>query len=247
MKVIGAGFGRTGTLSLKVALELLGFGPCYHMTEVFEHPEHAGLWQAAWRGEPVDWDAFLGDYGATVDWPACAFHAELMEEYPDAKVILTVRDPESWYRSVRNTIYEISVVVPRRRLSRPVFALMGLFFDISMRVDMAREIIWDGTFDNRFEDKTYAMEVFDRHTEEVKRRVPPEKLLVHEVKEGWGPLCSFLGVEEPEEPFPRLNDTAEFRRRIQGIRALSFAVPAALALLAATLLYLYGRRRRTRP
>ncbi len=243
MRVVGAGFGRTGTLSLKAALERLGFGPCYHMTEVFENPEHADFWRAAWRGEPVDWGGTLGGYKASVDWLACAFYAELMQRNPDAKVVLSVRDPESWYESVRNTIYEISVVIPRSRLSQPAFALMGLFFDMSARVNMAEEIIWNGTFDGRFEDKPYATRVFERHTEEVKRSVPQDRLLVYEVKEGWGPLCEFLGVEEPDEPFPRLNDTAEFRRRIQAIRALSFAAPAALTLLVATLLYIYGRRK----
>jgi len=112
MKVIGAGFGRTGTASLKVALETLDFSPCYHMTEVFAHPEHADFWVAAFRGEPVDWDGVLGGYEAAVDWPACTFYEELMERHPEAKVILTVRDPERWYESVRNTIYELSVVIP---------------------------------------------------------------------------------------------------------------------------------------
>ena len=93
MKVIGAGFGRTGTMSLKVALETLGFDPCYHMTEVFAHPDHAGFWISAWREEPADWDGILGEYEAAVDWPACTFYEELMERNPDAKVILSVRDP----------------------------------------------------------------------------------------------------------------------------------------------------------
>ena len=108
LEVIGAGFGRTGTMSLKVALEELGFGPCYHMREVFEHPEHIELWRAAMRGDPVDWERVLGDYRATVDWPGCTFYGELLERNPDAKVILTVRDPQRWYESVRDTIYRTS-------------------------------------------------------------------------------------------------------------------------------------------
>ncbi|MDQ2671621.1 MAG: sulfotransferase family protein, partial [Actinomycetota bacterium] len=118
MKVIGAGFGRTGTMSLKVALETLGFDPCYHMIEVFAHPEHAGFWISAWRGEPADWDGVLGGYEAAVDWPACTFYEELMERDPGTKVILSVRDPERWYESVRNTIYELSVVIPRHPIYR---------------------------------------------------------------------------------------------------------------------------------
>ena len=106
LKIIGAGFGRTGTLSLKVALEDLGFGPCYHMTEVFQHPEHAKEWLAAAKDQPQDWNKLFAGYQATVDWPGCSFYAELMEVYPDAKVILTVRDPEKWHDSVVNSIYQ---------------------------------------------------------------------------------------------------------------------------------------------
>ena len=245
MKVIGAGFGRTGTMSLKVALESLGFDPCYHMIEVFEHPEHAGFWEAAWRGEPVDWDGVLGGYEATVDWPACTFYEELLERHPDSKVILSVRDPERWYESTRNTIYEISKITAGSRLSRVIFAFAGLLvpgvFEIGR---MSDEIIWQGTFYGKFEDRDHAIEVFDRHNGEVRLRVPRERLLVYEVKEGWGPLCEFLGVEEPDKPFPRLNVAAEMRRRILGVRILSLAVPTILALLVIAALALLGRRAR---
>jgi hypothetical protein len=230
-------------MSLKAALEELGFGPCYHMIEVFAHPEHADLWQAAWRGEPVDWEGFLGGYEAAVDWPACTFYEQLMERHPDAKVILTVRDPDRWYESTRSTIYELSMIATRSPLFRLVFGAIRLLrFGRVGSGNMADEIIWDGTFDGRFEDKGYAVEVFERHNEEVRRRVPHDRLLVYEVSEGWGPLCEFLGVQEPDTPFPRLNDTAEMRRRIRMVRALSLAVPAALVLLATAALLLLGRR-----
>ena len=233
MKVIGAGFGRTGTMSLKVALEELGFGPCYHMVEVFEHPEHVGFWEAAWCGEPVDWDGFFADYEATVDWPACTFYAELLERHPDAKVLLSVRDPEKWYQSTRNTIYELSKITAGSRISRAVFSFVGLFVPGVFGIGrMGKEIIWDGTFHGRFEHKTHAIEVFERHNREVLRRVPEDRLLVYEVGEGWKPLCEFLDIKAPNKPFPRLNDTAEMRQRIKGVRALSIAVPTALALLA---------------
>ena len=243
MKVIGAGFGRTGTMSLKVALETLGFDPCYHMTEVFAHPEHTGFWISAWREEPADWDGVLGEYEAAVDWPACTFYEELMERHPDAKVILSVRDPERWYESVRNTIYELSVVIPRHPIYRIGYKLVSLFvLRGSGNVVMAGEIIWQGTFDGRFEDKTHAIEVFERHNEEVRRRVPENRLLVHDVKAGWEPLCEFLGVEVPDEPFPRTNDTAEMRRNIRGVKAISIAVPVILMLLAGAALGLLRRR-----
>ena len=232
-------------MSLKAALETLGFGPCYHMIEVFEHPEHAGFWQAAWRDEPVDWDGLLGGYEAAVDWPACTFYEELLQRHPDAGVLLSVRDPERWYESTRDTIYQISKITAGSRLSRAVFAFVGLFVSGVFEIGrMGNEIIWQGTFDGRFEDRSHALEVFVRHNEEVKRRVPAEKLLVFEVKEGWGPLCEFLGVEVPDKPFPRLNDATQMRRRIRAVQALSLAVPAVLALLATVALALLGRRTR---
>ena len=234
MKVIGAGFGRTGTASLKRALEELGFGPCYHMTEVFANPEHADFWLSAWRGEPVNWDGVLGSYEATVDWPACTFYEELMERHPDAKVLLSVRDPEKWYESTRNTIYELDKISTGSPLSRLSFALLSLLvfgtFNTS-QAPMGNEIVFRGTFDGRFEDKHHAIEVFNRHNEEVLRRVPKERLLVYEVKDGWGPLCEFLGVKEPDKPFPHLNDAAEIRRMILLLRILSVAIPTALALV----------------
>jgi len=247
VKVIGAGFGRTGTASLKAALETLGFGPCYHMMEVFANPEHASFWRAAWRGEPVQWDGILGGYEAAVDWPACTFYAELMERYPDAKVILSVREAERWYESTRSTIYELGRISTGSPLSRLSFALLSLFLFGTFKTGqgpMTEEIVWRGTFDGRFEDKSHAIEVFNRHNEEVRRRVPQDRLLVYEVKEGWEPLCEFLGVEEPDTPFPHLNDAAEMRRRMLGVRALGVAVPTALALLISATLALFWRRTR---
>lgn len=245
MKVIGAGFGRTGTWSLKAALEELGFGPCYHMTEVFAHPGHADFWSSAWRGEPVDWEGVLGGYEATVDWPACTFYEELMERHPEAKVLLSVRDSEPWYESTRNTIYELSMLLERSPTSRLIFGLISLLVFGGFaggRSNMVNDMIWEGTFDGRFEDKAYAIEVFERHNEEVKRRVPPERLLVYDVREGWEPLCEFLGVPEPEEPFPRLNDAAQMRRGTKAVRALATAIPVALTLSVAAALVLLRRR-----
>lgn len=233
MKVIGAGFGRTGTASLQSALQELGFGPCYHMYEVFEHPEHADFWEAAWRGEAMDWDEVLGSYEATVDWPACTFYGELMERYPDAKVLLSVRDPEPWYESTRNTNYELVKIGSRSPFTRLGFGLLLLFkFGVfNMRPLQITEFIVERTFEGKVEDKHHTLEVFNRHNEEVKRRVPKERLLVYEVKEGWGPLCEFLGVEEPNKPFPRLNDAAEIQRLILLLRVFSVTIPTALALV----------------
>jgi Sulfotransferase domain len=243
LEVIGAGFGRTGTMSLKVALETLGFGPCYHMTEVFTHPEHVELWRAAARGKPVDWEQVFGGYKATMDWPACTFYGELMEKYPDAKVILTVRDPQRWYESSYNTIYMITQAAS----SSPIFYLATLVMPRAKGMKRARrmidEIVWQRDLDGRFEDRGYAIETFERHNEEVKRHVPSENLLVYEVGEGWGPLCEFLGVEVPDELFPHLNDSEVFRERIRRLRVLT-SVALALGVSLVGLVQVRFRRHR---
>lgn len=243
MNIIGAGFGRTGTTSLKAALETLGFGSAYHMTEVFTHPEHVGFWEAARRGERVDWEGFFAGYGVAVDWPACAFYAELMEAFPEAVVVLTARDPERWYESTRNTIYGMHRISSGRTPFRPAFALAGLFAPgVTGIARLADEIVWKDTFDGQFEDRSHAIETFHRHNEEVRRHVPPERLLVYDVKEGWAPLCDFLGVEAPDRPFPHLNDTREMRRRLLALVATSAAVPVlAMAAVLAALGLLFRR------
>lgn len=201
MKVIGAGFGRTGTFSLKLALEELGLGPCHHMFELFGNPERASLWEAAFRGEQVDWSALLEGFESTTDWPACTFYAQLMEAYPQAKVVLTVRDPEEWYRSVRSTIYG-----PSRDETPPP--------DEEPVQRMIRNVLWEGTFGGEVEDKLRALAVYQRHIEEVRDTVPADRLLVFDVREGWEPLCRFLEVEVPDgKPFPHVNSTVEWKER----------------------------------
>ena len=208
IQVIGAGLGRTGTLSLKAALEELGFAKCYHMVEVLAHKNNARIWADAASGEPIDWDALFAGYQATVNWPGCSFYKELSERYPGAKVILTVRDPERWYDSAPDDLLR-----PQRLagLGRCVHAQDAREFG-----RMVNRIIWTGTFQGRFEDRAFAIGVFKRHNDEVRREVPADRLLVYDVREGWGPLCTFLGVPAPDgKPFPHLNDAVEFRARIE--------------------------------
>ena len=250
MRVVGAGFGRTGTTSLKAALQELGFGPGYNLNEVFRNPEHVGLWEAARRPavEEVDWEGFLAGYGVAVDWPACSFYEELMEAFPEAPVVLTVRDPAPWYESTRSTIYGLRRLTNGPLPVRAAFALAGPFVPgVAGTVRLADRLVWEDTFDGRFEDRAYAMEVFERHNEAVRRRVPPERLLVFDVREGWAPLCDFLGVEAPDEPFPCLNEAREMRRRLIGLVALSAAAPAfALLTGVAATAFLVRRVARSR-
>lgn len=208
LKVIGAGFGRTGTLSLKFALEQLGFDPCYHMMEVGKHPEHLEQWRAAGRGELPDWATLFGDYQASVDWPSCNWWAEQLEAFPQAKVILSSRDPEAWYRSVMSTIYP--------------FSCAGRDSDDPARqagARMAFEVIWDGVFDGRMDDKAHVLAVFERHNAAVRAQVPTGQLLEYQPGDGWEPLCDFLGCSVPEAPYPRTNSTEEFNSKRNRFKA----------------------------
>ena len=244
LKVIGAGFGRTGTLSIKMALEELGLGPCYHMREVFDHPGHASFWDAAARGEATNWRELFKDYQATVDWPGCNFYKELMKIYPDAKVLLTVRDPEKWYESAQSTIFQ-SVSRTPSPLNR---LLLRLFRPNILRtMGMIKTLVWEETFNGNFADKQYAIEIFNQHIAEVKKYVPPEQLLVYNVKEGWEPLCTFLGVEVPKDkPFPHLNDRADFaNRRQQRFRTILVQGSLITASIIATLFFILLRLKKT--
>lgn len=203
LKIIGAGFGRTGTLSLKAALEMLGFGPCYHMVEVFQNPDHMAIWSVAADGAPPDWRAFMKDYRAGVDWPVCHFWRELAGAFPQAKILLTERDADAWYESISKTIFE--------QLGR-VEELAGVpVFGAQTR--MAHTMLVEKTFDGRL-DRDHVVSVYRAHNESVKRTVPPERLLAYDVAQGWEPLCAFLGVAVPAAPFPHTNSTAEFRAKI---------------------------------
>ncbi|WP_163510830.1 sulfotransferase family protein [Fodinicola acaciae] len=213
LKVIGAGFGRTGTLSLKTALETLGFGPCYHMVEVIDNLDRIDDWTAAMAGEP-DWDRTFAGYQATVDWPGCTYWRELADRYPRAKVLLSVRDPEKWYDSVANTIYYVSKLAMNPETMPPAMRerLAGLPRDD--RRKLVDELIWQRTFGGRFEDRAYAISVFEQHNQAVRDAIPADRLLEYQVGEGWQRLCDFLGAPVPDEDFPRVNDGASFREMV---------------------------------
>jgi hypothetical protein len=212
VQVIGAGFGRTGTWSLKAALEQVGFGPSFHMVDLMPHPDRAPMFLKALHGEEVDWNEVFAGFNSTVDWPGCTFYDRILGAYPSAKVILSVRDPEKWYASAERTIYALKEAAARG-------ALEGEGPGAPPEVlGMIRELIWDTTFEDRFADKAFAIDVFERHNEAVKQHVPADQLLVYEIQQGWAPICEFLGVETPEGEFPHLNDAESFRRM--------FGVPA---------------------
>lgn len=201
MRIVGAGLGRTGTHSLKLALERLLGGGCYHMSEVFEHLDHVPTWHAAIRGEPVDWEPVLGGYAAIVDWPGAAVWQAVATAYPDALVLLsTRRDAAAWLKSARATILN----------SGPENALAD---DPSVPgfVPMVRDMF--ARFDPDWRDDDAAMAAYDRHNAAVRRDVPPARLVEWQPGDGWEPLCAALRVPVPEEDFPHVNTTEEFLQR----------------------------------
>jgi hypothetical protein len=190
LKVIGAGFGRTGTMSLKAALEQLGLGPCYHMVECLPRgPEHWQKWIDAAGGKPV-WSTLFDGFESTVDFPSCSSYKALAAHYPDAKVILTVRDPEHWFESTQETIFAPRWIEYLRHVE------MGKFIQLTV----------NDYLQDRMHDKEHLIQRFQEHIEEVRNTIPASRLLVFEVKEGWGPLCEFLELPEPDADFPFLND-----------------------------------------
>ena len=204
LKVVGAGVGRTGTNSLKLALEELLGQPCHHMFEIFTDPAQIPLWTDAIEGKAVDWSTMPGDFGAVVDWPAASFWPELSEANPDALVLLSVRDPESWYRSASNTIFQTFDHAPP---------------EMRQWLDSVRYLLRN-RFSDQFDDPTVMMDAFERHNDAVRDAFTPERLLEWTPTDGWEPICERLGLDVPDHPFPKTNDTNQWRASV-GMPALS--------------------------
>ena len=193
LRVIGAGVGRTGTLSLKAGLERLLGAPCYHMAEVYSHPEHVATWRAAFDGEPVDWQALFQGYEAAVDWPGAACWRELMDVYPDAPVLLSHRSPESWWQSASHTIFQLG-------------DRTGPWREMVQRMLETR-------FTPKIDDREACIAAFEAHNARVRALVPASRLVEWRAQDGYAPLCRALGLPQPSEPFPHLNTTQDFRSR----------------------------------
>ena len=200
LQVIGAGFGRTGTESMKLALEMLGFGPCYHMYEVLPHIDRVDTWRAIADGAEADWDAIFDGYSATVDWPGAYYWRELAAHYPDAKILLTVRSPDSWYASMDKTILQVL-----RNPTEPD--------------SIGQRLIRRNVFGGEVHDREHILAAYARNTAEVQAAFGPERLLTYTLGDGWGPLCAFLGCPVPDAPYPRSNAPGSFHTRLSAIEA----------------------------
>ncbi len=193
LKIIGAGLGRTGTMSLKIALEGLGFGPCYHMIECIpQGPDHWQLWVDALSGRQ-NWESVFTGFNSAVDFPTCSSYLSLAQYYPDAKIILTVRDQERWFDSTQETIFSPKWIEFLRASPMNPFLQLTVF----------------DFFKDRLHDKNHFIERFQDHVNEVKKNIPASRLLVFDVRQGWAPLCEFLNVPEPDTEFPRVNEAEE--------------------------------------
>ena len=199
LSVVGAGFGRTGTMSIKMALEHLGLGPCHHMEEVFANPAQLPNWQAAADGQQVDWDNVFSGYNSAVDWPSAHYWRELADFYPNSRILLSVRPAERWWASFSGTIkkiLEIKDTIPEE-YPRSV-------------ADMGYKIIAQQTFASAMDDKTTVLSAYQKRIDDVKQVIPADRLLIFDVSDGWAPLCNFLNLPVPDSDFPRSNSKGEF-------------------------------------
>ncbi len=194
LKIVGAGLGRTGTFSLKAALETVLGAPCYHMAEVFEHLDHVPVWHEAGRGAMPDWRRLFSGYAAVVDWPACSYWEEIAEAFPDAKILLSTRSPESWWESVNSTIFPS---IGMRRDTEWYAMIMALFGE---------------RFTTALDDREACIAAFERHYAHVRANAPADRLIEWRPQDGWAPLCAALDVPIPDLPFPRVNTREEFQK-----------------------------------
>ena len=215
IKIIGAGFPRTGTNTLRESLQLLGFNKTYHMKNLLVHPENLHYWESLRTTGTTDFDGLYDGYVATVDFPCYPWYKQHMKRYPDAKVILSLRPFEKWYESFYSTIWQAQNPSEEAKAAMAQKVAGDPRLQQVMKVmAFAKQAIVEDHFQNRFLDKEFMEKVFNDHNEEVKNYVPADKLLVFDVREGWEPLCNFLGVDVPGEPLPHTNKKEDFQTMV---------------------------------
>jgi Sulfotransferase domain len=221
LQVIGAGLPRTGTTSTKAALERLGFGPCYHMFEIITHPDQVDRWLPAADGQPLDWGRVLAGYRATQDWPASHFWRQQAAAFPEAKFILTVRDPHAWFVSFRTLMVRRPSLDDAADMPEPAAAAVNGMRRLTPVLNTIGQSLFGSEwhFGMDMTDEDAAVAAYHGHVTAVTESLPAQRLLTFDVREGWGPLCSFLGVEAPADPFPHLNDSESMRHNFEQMRA----------------------------
>jgi len=215
LKVIGAGGPRTGTASLKDALEILGFGKCYHMEYLFNHPEQVKYWHELFDTGTVDFNAMFEGFQSTVDFPGYLNYKALFNKYPDAKVILNDRDPEEWYDSAINTVHAATPQTLGQKLNlMKKMLLSSRFRKIAKSFMLVEKNLWKKHYHGQFKDKELALQIYKDFNEDIKSSIPEDQLLVYQIKDGWAPLCDFLNVPVPDAAFPYKNKRKEFKEQI---------------------------------
>ncbi|KAG2501370.1 hypothetical protein HYH03_001160 [Edaphochlamys debaryana] len=246
--IVGAGLPLAGTGSLLAALEQLGVAPCMHMTSILKNNDNRepALFLAAWEakktGSPVEWGPVLDPYLGLVSAPGCFFIEELLKAYPAAKVILTTRDFDGWYASVKDCL--APTADPAAFRPAPHTTVLPLFKHIQLWYDMTRTVVWDGFMQGKFEDKEAVRKIVEAHVKHIKKVVPKKQLLELSPKDGWGPLCKFLGTPVPDVPFPQGESEEEMKAELAAlskfIRNASYGVPLVGAGVLSTALALVG-------
>lgn len=213
--VIGAGLSRTGTTTLRKVIEDLGFGPCYNSTELFVRPRGIEFWEALERREDVDFEAFFSDYNSIIGFPGYIFHQDLKARYPEAKVILSHRDPKEWYDDISSTVFESESSHVNKQYAREASSIDPYLGDCIDRIHALQvRMLEEDYFEGRFSEKDYAVNRYSEWNDEIKEMYGEDELLVYQVTEGWEPVCDFLGVPVPvDEPFPHLNHPDKFHKR----------------------------------
>jgi hypothetical protein len=218
LKIIGAGLGRTGTMSLKNALEQLGYSKCYHMSELLKDTSRLKYWKQLHKEGHTDFAALFEGFQSITDNPGCLYYKAFFKQYPDAKVILTIRNAEQWYESTSKTIYGVGPKTFGEKLSVMFKAIISPHLRRLLPVfKYADESIWETFFEGKFTNKEWAIKKFNAHTEEVKNIIPEDQLLIYQVKEGWEPLCKFLNCPVPTEAFPYTNKRQNFAKNIEKV------------------------------
>ena len=237
LELIGAGYGRTGTLSVYTALNQLGF-PCYHMFEVMK-ARHVPFWHKVANmppGTPHAWETVFANYKAAVDFPASCVWRELLDAYPNARVLLTFhpKGPGAWYDSAIETIYQASGSWHAR--------VLWLLVPASRKFgDMLDKLIWQRTLKGTMPNRSKALAQYEAHMAEVKASVPPERLLVYSVDQGWAPLCAFLGVPVPDTPFPNVNDRASMKAMQRRMKYAAYALISGVVIIVGAAIYAAAR------